>query len=118
MGITFIKGKVSDVSKRKSKEVKFLIDSGATYTLLPYTVWKYLGLRPKRKIELLLTDGSKIKRKVSECYIELPQGEGFTPVILGQKGDEAILGVVTLENLGLVFNPLKRTLEPMKMLLI
>ena len=32
-------------------------------------------------------------------------------------GDQALLGVVTLEILGLVLHPFKRTLEPMRMLL-
>ena len=107
-----------DISKKKKKELDFLIDSGATYTLLPQEVWKFLGLKPKREVEIVLADGRKIRRKVSECFIELPQGDGFSPVILGEKDDESVLGVVTLEIMGFVFNPLKRTLEPMKMLLI
>jgi hypothetical protein len=44
-------------------------------------------------------------------------GDGHSPVILGEPGDSALLGVVTLENLGLVFNPFTRTLHPMKLLL-
>jgi clan AA aspartic protease len=118
MGISYIKGRVKDISKKKERELDFLIDSGATYTCLPQDVWRYLELKPKREVEILLADGRKIKRNVSECFIELPQGDGFSPVILGEKDDEPVLGVVTLEVMGLVFNPLKRTLEPMKMLLI
>jgi hypothetical protein len=38
-----------------------------------------------------------------------------TPVILGEEKDEALLGVVTLENLGLVLNPF--TLHPMRLIL-
>jgi hypothetical protein len=38
-------------------------------------------------------------------------------VILGEEGDEALLGTVTLEILGLVLHPFKRTLEPMRMML-
>ena len=52
-------------------------------------------------------------RKISECYILLPQKEGRKP-----GDDEALLGVVTLEVLGLVLDPFKRTLEPMRMLLV
>lgn len=48
-------------------------------------------------------------------YMEI---EAHTPVILGEEGDEALLGAVTLEILGLVFNPFKRTLQPIKMLLV
>jgi predicted aspartyl protease len=65
-----------------------------------------------------LADGTMVERKVSECHITLPQGEGHTPVILGERGDEALLGAVTLEILGLVLNPFKRTLQPMRMLLV
>jgi predicted aspartyl protease len=64
-----------------------------------------------------LADGTLIEREVSECHISLPQGEGHTPVILGRADDEPLLGVVTLENLGLVLNPFNRTLQPMRMML-
>ncbi|PYS11939.1 MAG: aspartyl protease, partial [Acidobacteria bacterium] len=36
----------------------------------------------------------------------------------GEPGDAALLGVVTLENLGLVFNPFTRTLHPMRLLMV
>jgi hypothetical protein len=49
---------------------------------------------------------------------EVTTSEGHTPVILGEEDDEALWGVVTLEILGLVFKPFKRTLEPMRMLLV
>lgn len=39
--------------------------------------------------------------------------EATSPAILGKENDEALLGVVTLENFGLVLNPLERTLQPM-----
>jgi hypothetical protein len=38
-------------------------------------------------------------------------------MILGEAGDEALMGAVTLEILGLVLHPFKRTLEPMRMML-
>ena len=47
----------------------------------------------------------------------LPQGKRTTPVLLGKKGDEALLGMVTLEELRLVLNPFTRQLQPMRMML-
>lgn len=116
MGITYIEGEVEGTEGKEM--VRFLIDSGATYSLLPLSAWKKIGLKPKRTLEFILADGTPIKRDVSECYIVFPQGEGHTPVILGEESDQALLGVVTLEILGLVFNPFSRTLQPMKMLLV
>ncbi|MCK4296404.1 MAG: aspartyl protease family protein [Candidatus Marinimicrobia bacterium] len=117
MGITFIEATVTDPTGKK-EDVRFLVDSGATYTLLPRKVSESIGLEPRRKISFTLTDGTSIDRSVSECYISLANGEGHTPVIIGEEDDEALLGVVTLEILGLVFNPFNRTLQPMKMLLV
>jgi clan AA aspartic protease len=113
MGLTFIEGEVTG-KKKKSAKVKFLVDSGASYTLLPDPVWKDLGLKQKRSMTFILADGTEVRRHISECHISLPQGEGHTPVILGEPGDEALLGIVTLEILGLVLNPFQRTLQRMQ----
>lgn len=116
MGITYIQGQVKG-PRGKQAEVKFLVDSGATYSVLPKAVWEQIGLKPKRKMTFTLADGTTIERSISEAHLALPQGEGYTPVVLGEDGDQALLGVVTLEILGLVFNPFDRTLQPMRMLL-
>jgi clan AA aspartic protease len=116
MGITYIQGQVKGL-KGKRAEVKFLVDSGATYSVLPKAIWQAVGLKPKRKMTFTLADGTTVERAIGEAYLVLPQGEAHTPVVLGEDGDQALLGVVTLEILGLVFNPFDRTLHPMRMLL-
>jgi predicted aspartyl protease len=116
MGIVQIEGMVTGPTGKRAT-LSFLVDSGATYTLLPEKDWRELGLAPKRKVSFTLADGTQVERQVSECHLVLPQGEGHTPVILGQADDQALLGAVTLEILGLVLNPFNRTLQPMRMLL-
>ncbi len=116
MGVVFVEGVVSGATGQQAT-VWFLVDSGATYTLLPDQVWRGLGLSPKRQATFTLADGTTVERALSECHIALPQGDGHTPVILGEPGDEPLLGLVTLEILGLVLNPFNRTLQPMRMLL-
>ena len=116
MGVTFIDGRVMGTDGREAT-VNFLVDSGAGYTLLPYEVWQSLGLEPTREELFRLADGTAVRRNLSRCYIILPQGEEYTPVVLGEEtDDQALLGVVTLENLGLVLNPFSRTLHPMSLL--
>ena len=115
VGLTYIEGVVT--GPKGSLTLTFLIDTGAQYSLLPHPAWTALGLEPTRTRAFHLADGTRIERAVSECLIELPaiDGEtprGHTPVILGEPGDVALLGVVTLENLGLVFNPFDRSLRP------
>lgn len=116
MGVTYIEGVVTGPTGRTAS-VKFLVDSGATYTLLAERDWRAIELAPTRSVEFVLADGTRISREISECRLSIPQGEAYTPVILGESGDEPLLGVVTLEILGLVLNPFTRTLQPMRMLL-
>ncbi len=117
MGITYVEGEAVGPTGKRAP-VRLLVDSGATYSLLPEPVWKALELTPSRRMGFSLADGTVVERQVSECYLVLPQGEGHTPVILGEPGDEGLLGVVTLEIFGLVLNPFTRSLQPMRMLLM
>ncbi len=116
MGITYIEGQVRGPAGKEA-QVRFLIDSGATYSVLPQTTWQTIGLDAQRRMTFTLADGTTVERSISEAYLSLPQGQAHTPVILGEPNDEALLGVVTLEILGLVFNPFDRTLHPMRMFL-
>src|SRR5437660_479846 len=110
MGITYIDGQVTGPTG-KQRSIRFLVDSGAMYTLLPYEDWQAIELTPKRAEVFSLADGTTVTRDVGECHIALPQGDAHTPVILGAPGDEALLGVITLEILGLMLNPFTRTLQ-------
>jgi len=116
MGLTYVEGTATGPTG-KAVTARFLVDSGATYTLLGDGDWQAIELSSKRNLTFTLADGTTVERRVSECHLALPQGEGHTPVILGEPGDEPLLGVVTLEILGLVLNPFTRTLQPMRMLL-
>jgi predicted aspartyl protease len=114
--VLYIRGQVKG-PKGTQTGVEFLLDSGVMYSVLPQSVWQTVGLKPKHRITFTLADGTTIEKSISEAYVVPPQGEAHTPVVLGEDGDQALLGVVTLEILGLVFNPFDRTLQPMRMLM-
>jgi predicted aspartyl protease len=111
MGETYVEAVA--VGPLGERSLRLLVDSGTGYTVLPDDVWRAIGLEPTRIHEFRLVDGTPMERGVSECRIRLPQGETASPVILGESGDEALLGYVTLENLGLVLDPFARKLQPM-----
>ena len=99
-----------------TEEVEFLVDSGSRFTLLPMRVWQSIGLEPTREESFVLADGTVISRSMSYCHMIVSGKEGPTPVILGEEGDEALLGVYTLAGFLLVLNPHSRTLHPIRML--
>ena len=99
------------------RRVRFLVDSGAVYSVLRRDDWRALRLKQERELEFVLADGTALMRGVSECVFELEGRRATSPVVLGETEDEALLGAVTLETLGLMLNPLSRTLQPMRMVL-
>jgi clan AA aspartic protease len=118
MGLTSQKLTVKENRRaRRKSAVNFLIDSGAVYSLVPSPTLKRLGIRPYRKVDFALADGTTITREVGDAYFEFQGEGGAAPVIFGESGDEPLLGATTLESIGLVLDPFKRRLIPMRMLL-
>ena len=118
MGIAYVHAWLRRPDGREAtRNVRFLVDSGAIYSVLLEETWQALRLRPEREVEFTLVDGTPINRDVSECRFEIRGTAATSPVVLGEEHDRALLGAVTLETLGLMLNPLTREILPMRMAL-
>jgi predicted aspartyl protease len=117
MGMTDVRLKVRNYKDpKKVYEGKFLVDSGATYSIVPAKELKRLGIEPHDMAEFSLADASKtIRRKIGHALFEYNGKQGPAPVVFGEKDDSQLLGVMTLEALGLVLDPLKRKLYKAKL---
>lgn len=112
MGMTDVRLTIKNPRNPQKKfEGEFLVDSGATYTVVPENILKKLGIKPQREETFILADGSSIKREVGSVIYEYQDREAAAPVLFGKKDDSKLLGVFTLEALGLTLDPLKRTLH-------
>ena len=116
MGIVFVDVEVIGPTGI-SQKVKTLVDSGSQYSLLPKEIWTELGLKEKNIMEFVLADGTNVTYPISECRFIYGGIDRHSPVVLGDEGVTPLLGVVTLENMGLVLNPFTRELQPMRMML-
>ena len=114
MGTVYVDAEVSREGA-EPRAIRFLVDSGAGYSVLPWDDWRALDLRPTRTLDFVLADGTVIRRDVGHCMFSYHGISAPSPVVLGEPGDAALLGTITLENLGLVLNPFERTLRPMRM---
>jgi predicted aspartyl protease len=61
MGLVYVEGVVRNEDGR-SERVRFLVDSGAFYTVLKREIWERLGLREISRVSLVLADGTTIER--------------------------------------------------------
>src|SRR5258707_3366853 len=118
MGITFVVMAIANPSKpAKSKNLEFLVDSGAVYSVVPKKILKDLGIRPIATETFTLANGEKILRKKGVALFKYKDKIGGADVIFGEEGDSQLLGAFTLEALGLSLDPLKRQLKTMPMIL-
>ena len=118
MGLTFLEIEVGNPSNPEvTEKVDFLVDSGATYSVVPTPILEKLDIKPLTEEKFQLADGSTAVRKKGIALFRYGERVGGADVIFGQEGDHSLLGALTLEALGLVLDPLKRELKPLPMLL-
>ena len=118
MGLTVLEVEVGNPANPEvTKKLEFLVDSGAIYSVVPTPILERLGIKPLSDQEFRLADGTKIVRKKGIALFKYGDKIGGADVIFGEEGDSVLLGVFTLEALGLVLDPLKRELKPLPMIL-
>lgn len=117
MGITNISATITNIENKKKATSEFLVDTGAAYTVIPQEMVKMLNLKSDRTQKFSLADGTTVKRKLGSAFVEINGQKAPSTVVIGEKGDSALLGVITLENMGLMVDPFKRELRPMRLML-
>jgi len=118
MGLTTLEIEVGNpVNPEDTESLEFLVDSGAIYSVVPTDILNKLGIKPLTEQEFRLADGSKIVRKKGIALFKYMDKIGGADVIFGEEGDHILLGVFTLEALGLALDPLRRELKPLPMIL-
>ena len=89
----------------------FLVDTGATDSLVPGPCLEAIGLDPKGQRSYELADGSEITVDVTTADIEV-MGEivGGT-ILFGEPDAEPLLGVTALESAGMEVDPVNQRLK-------
>ena len=93
-------------------DVEMLVDTGATLTKVPRSIAKRLGVKPRQAVEVELADGRTIERDASEAELELDGQRWTVPLLIGNDGEEPLLGLTALETFRLKVNPVTQKLEP------
>ena len=118
MGITNVKATIGNpADPSRSCEVEFLVDSGATYSLVAAEILQSLGIEPHSQREFILGNGEVVRRRIGSAMFEYRGARGDSLVIFGEPGDAPLLGATTLEGFGFILDPFRRELKPLPMLL-
>ena len=118
MGMTEVRVRVVSLTDAsRFADVDMVVDSGAIYSVVPAPVLRAIGVEPRETKVFGLANGGRVTREVGDVRYEIDGSAGAAPVIFGRRGDSSLLGVVTLEALGLRLDPLKRRLHPLRLMI-
>jgi len=93
------------------EEVELLMDTGATFTVVPQSLAEKLALKPSRSQRVVIAGGQRDIWPIAEARLALNGNEITTPCFIAPDGP-ALLGAVALESLFLAVDPVSKRLIP------
>ena len=92
--------------------VDALVDTGATYTMLPASFLdQILGLTPQYQQNFRIADGTMRSYQLGEARFRLGERSHTSPVVFGPE-DRCLLGAITLQTFGLIADTTHHQLIP------
>ena len=96
----------------RSETIDALVDTGSTFTRLPASLLRELGIAPCRRIQSELPSGSIVADEVGEAYVCVAGVERPTIVTFADENAPPVIGKYTLEGALLVVDPVRQRLAP------
>jgi len=112
MGLTHVTVAVSSTrSDAPPFESSFLVDTGATDSLVPADELRKAGIPAVGKMAYELANGDVVEYEFGIAQIEFMGEITAGRVIFGPPGSEPLLGVTALESVGILVDPANKTLK-------
>ena len=108
---------IADLDEQYSGEIEALVDTGASYTVLPGRFLRDLSIEPIGTRRLLLADGSRVDMDYGRAWATIDGEREVTIVFFGRDDGPALLGAYTLEGLALAVDPSEERLVPAAMIM-
>lgn len=111
MGHTNAKIRLYDVSRLNYRQIELLVDTWSTYTWVPRSLLEAFAIKPSTARNFRTIDGRTLKREIGEVLMEFDNERATRIVAFAEASDAQVLGVDTLEGLGLEVDPITKELR-------
>lgn len=112
MGVTHVTTTVWNLTRQGTPyEAEFLVDTGTVDCMAPSDALKAAGVMPEGRAIYELANGEPVEYQFGFARIGFIGEETVAPIIFGPANVEPILGVVALESMGVVVDPITKTLK-------
>ncbi len=117
MGTFTVNIQVGDEQGQTFEEAEALVDSGATFTVIPASTLRRLGVEPRRRVPFRLANDQVEQRDVGVAVVRFDGHESITSVVFGEEGT-VLLGAVAMEDMLLSVDLINERLVPVEGLLM
>ena len=105
-----------DQARNREVTAEALVDTGATFTVLPRAMAEELNLPPNGTTPVDTANG-ELDLRTSWLLVEILDRDGPVKVLISDHMSQALIGVTTLEILSLGVDPSRGELGPVRALL-
>jgi len=112
MGLVCAVAEVSNIKDGTgSYKMPFLVDTGATDTVVPSDELEKIGVTREGKRSYELADGTVVTYDTGFAFVFVNGEKVVANVVFGNEGSEPLLGVTVLESAGFVVDPVSQMLK-------
>ena len=104
--------RLDSMDGERSVETEALVDTGASYTVVPRSLLEELGVEPFARRAVELADGRRASCDIGRAVAAVDGCTETTLVMFGEEGICPLLGAYTLDGLLLAADPAEGRLVP------
>lgn len=106
MGVFHQRIEVAGLDAQRFEAVEAIVDTGASFTMLPGSFLASLGVSPHDRARFRIADGNLVEAELGRVWIRVNGRTEPTLVAFGDERAPAVLGALTLGALRLTVDPL------------
>ena len=113
MGATYVDVTVRNPAEpQRAWEGRFLVDTGASHSMVPSTHLDAIGVRPETRRDCEMADGSVETFDVAGARLDFMGTSVWGAVVFGNDDAEPLLGFIALEDAQMEVDPHGQRLKP------
>ncbi len=118
MGTFTVEIEIGDSGRARWAAMNALVDTGATMTSAPASVFRGLGVEPVTEKLFEFAQGEVKTMEVGYTWVRFAGEEILTQVMFNEEGTPPILGAIALENAFMGVDPVAQRLVPVRGLMM
>ncbi len=117
MGTFEVPLEVGDMARQSYAELNALVDTGSTYTAVPSSILRALGIEVMETHPFELADDRIVEYGIGEARVRLDGRERTVVVVFAPEDSSPLVGATTLELFSLGVDPVSQRLVPVQALM-